>query len=569
MKKTTKLFSLLCATLMVCLSVSLAACNKGEGANVEEIDKNRTQLYVYNCNSGFGTEWIAGVKARYEELHKNDVYEEGKKGIQVYVTNRRDYMASFGDTLLNSREEVYFPDKTDYYIYYNKGVFADITEAVTTPIPGETKSIEDKMTEQQKAYFGIKEADGKVHYYAVPHTDGYSGLIYNVDVFDKWGYYFSSDIDTEDVSDWAIEDLFTKGKSRSKGPDGKANTSDDGLPATYEQFFILCDMISQDGNIPVTWTGENYKDYLNYLIQALATDYEGLEQSMLNYTLTGTAELVTGFEGNMPVTESKEITPENAWQLYAQAGKYYALDFVKKLVTTEKYHNELAFNSTLTQKGAQKEFLMAGYNTNSDAAMLCDGTWWEIESNQAFKDMKTAYGDKAAKENRNFAWMPLPKATQAEVDAAAQSEKPYTLYDEAYSIGFVRKNIDSWKMPIALDFIQFACNDESLLEYTQITSTNKALKFTMTEEQLAGLTSYARSLYDIKSRAEVVYPYSTTELYLSHQSEFVTYQVFRSTVKGADHRWAAEALKNGISTKDYFEGMSVYYNKLWTKTWGA
>ena len=117
------------------------------------------------------------------------------------------------------------------------------------------------MTEQQKAYFGIKEADGKVHYYAVPHTDGYSGLIYNVDVFDKWGYYFSSDIDTEDVSDWAIEDLFTKGTSRSKGPDGKANTSDDGLPATYEQFFILCDMISQDGNIPVTWTGENYKDY--------------------------------------------------------------------------------------------------------------------------------------------------------------------------------------------------------------------------------------------------------------------------------------------------------------------
>ena len=91
----------------------------------------------------------------------------------------------------------------------------------------------------------------------------------------------------------------------------------------------------------------------------------------------------------------------------------------------------------------------------------------------------------------------------------------------------------------------------------------------MTEEQLAGLTSYARSLYDIKSRAEVVYPYSTTELYLSHQSEFVTYQVFRSTVKGADHRWAAEALKNGISTKDYFEGMSVYYNKLWTKTWGV
>ena len=60
-----------------------------EGANVEEIDKNRTQLYVYNCNSGFGTEWIAGVKARYEELHKNDVYEEGKKGIQIIINNEK------------------------------------------------------------------------------------------------------------------------------------------------------------------------------------------------------------------------------------------------------------------------------------------------------------------------------------------------------------------------------------------------------------------------------------------------------------------------------------------------
>ena len=568
MKKMTKGISFLCAALVLGTSISFAGC-KPAGPQVEEIDPNRTQLYVYNCNAGFGTEWIAAVKARYEELHKHDRYEEGKQGIQVYITNRRDDMSSFAETLLDNEEEVYFPDKSNYYILYNKGIFADITDAVTKPIPGETKSIEDKMTQQQKDYFGIKDAEGKVHYYAVPHTDGYQGLIYNVDVFDKWGYYFSSDIDTEDVSDWAIEDLFTKGTNRSKGPDGKAKTADDGLPATYEQFFILCDMISQDGNVPVTWTGENYKDYLNYLIQALATDYEGLEKSIINYTLTGTADIVTGFEGNAPITTSKEITPTNAWELYAQAGKYYALDFVKKLVTTEKYHNSLAFNETLSQKGAQKEFLMAGYNTNSDAAMLTDGTWWEIEAQQTFKDMETAYGSKAAKTNRNFAWMPLPKATQAEVEEAANSDKPYTLYDEAYSIGFVRKNIADWKMPIALDFIQFVCSDESLKEYTKITSTNKALNYTMTATELEGLSSYARSLYEIKQRAEVVYPYSTTELYLSHQSDFVTYQVFRSTIGGADQRWAAEALrKSSITSRSYFEGMSTYYKKVW-QNWGA
>ena len=124
-------------------------------------------------------------------------------------------------------------------------------------------------------------------------------------------------------------------------------------------------------------------------------------------------------------------------------------------------------------------------------------------------------------------------------------------------------------MPIALDFIQFVCSDESLKEYTKITSTNKALNYTMTATELEGLSSYARSLYEIKQRAEVVYPYSTTELYLSHQSDFVTYQVFRSTIGGADQRWAAEALrKSNITSRSYFEGMSTYYKKVW-QNWGA
>lgn len=569
MKKITKIISGIVGSIILCTSMTaIAGCgNRGE----EEIDKTKTQLYVYNCNAGFGSESIKAIKLAFEELHKDDVYEEGKKGVQIYVSNRRDDMNTLSETLLDNREEVYFPDKTDYYTLYNKGIFADITEALTTPIDGETRTILDKMTPEQVDYFGMEGADGKTHYYGIPYNEGFSGLIYNVDVFDDWGYWFSSVVDEEDISQYNKEDLFTKTGKKSKGPDGKSGTSDDGLPATYEQFFVLCDMIAQDGNVPVTWTGKNYVDYLNYLIQALASDYEGLEQSMLNYTLTGKAEnLIARFENNTPVIEEKDITPENAWQLYAQAGKYYAIDFVKKLVTTDKYHNKLAFNTTETQIAAQEDFLWAGYDGSADCAMLCDGTWWETEARQVFADMEVNVGSSVSKYNRRFAWMPLPKATAEKVKEAAAADKPYTAYDEMYSCVFVKKNIADWKLPLAIEFLKFACSDKMLQETTIITNTIPSLSFPMSNEQLNQLTYYGRSLFEFKNNADVIHPVSKTPLYLNHQQEFVSYQVFRSRINNVDYRWAAEALrKPEISSITYFNGMSTYYKNLWTVNWGV
>jgi hypothetical protein len=79
MKKTNKLLAqLLALTLGVSSVASLGACNYSEG---EKIDSNRTQLFVFNFAGGFGVDWLKSVKARYEELHQHDKYEEGKEGI--------------------------------------------------------------------------------------------------------------------------------------------------------------------------------------------------------------------------------------------------------------------------------------------------------------------------------------------------------------------------------------------------------------------------------------------------------------------------------------------------------
>ena len=53
------------------------------------IDSNRTTLFVSNFNGGFGKRWLKAAAKRYEELHKDDVYEAGKKGVQIWIDNSK------------------------------------------------------------------------------------------------------------------------------------------------------------------------------------------------------------------------------------------------------------------------------------------------------------------------------------------------------------------------------------------------------------------------------------------------------------------------------------------------
>ena len=88
-----KLLACVCAAVMC---FAFTACspvdpnnpdNPGGGGNTEKIDTSRTQLYVFNFYGGYGSDWLTAAKARYEELHKDDVYEDGKKGIQIIISH--------------------------------------------------------------------------------------------------------------------------------------------------------------------------------------------------------------------------------------------------------------------------------------------------------------------------------------------------------------------------------------------------------------------------------------------------------------------------------------------------
>ncbi|MFR6640365.1 MAG: hypothetical protein ACLUSP_02660 [Christensenellales bacterium] len=66
-----KILSLVMAMMMV---VSVAACGR-EGEDNVEIDANKTQLYVANYDSGFGSVWLDKVMERFEEDYKDYEFE--------------------------------------------------------------------------------------------------------------------------------------------------------------------------------------------------------------------------------------------------------------------------------------------------------------------------------------------------------------------------------------------------------------------------------------------------------------------------------------------------------------
>lgn len=547
--------ALLCATM--------AACGRhgdDSGRHDIKIDESMAQLYVYNFGGGYGSAWLDAAKARFESEHSGDEFTDGagkkKKGVQIVYINQKTY--DLDTRLKANQEEIYFGESVNYYMLKNMGALGDITEAVTSPLTeyGENKSIEDKMTDEQKNYLKI---DGR--YYAVPHYSGFTGLIYNVDLFDEQCWYFAKEKSGKNLEDNFIADI---NEERSTGPDGVYGTFDDGLPATYDEFFTLCDYIKQNAT-PVIWNGLARGDYFAAFAVDLATDFEGVEQMMLNYTLSGTADSLLNDKSER---ETLEINDDNGYELARQEGILRSLEFCEKLIKDENYRQEGAFKGSYSHIMAQADFLNAGHDGYTpDAAMLLDGVWWEMEAADMFDTMVRETGNENFdKHHRRFGFMPLPKANEAKVReaAAAPADGKYCIYDHMDSLCFLKSNTEEWKKPLALDFIRFVNTDRSLCEFTAITDTLKALNYTMSEEDMAKLTYYGKSLMQYKNAARVIYPHSVNPKYLNNFTFFGYIDSYSALLDGSECKYFTTAFhEQNTTAEEYFKGIRAYRRRRW------
>lgn len=133
--KDMKLKKILAAALAATMTVSLLA---GCGAKrTNEVDANRTTLYVGNFNGGIGDEWLKNAITKFEEKYKDTSFEEGKTGVQVLIgDNNKTTMVGpeLEKIISTSQNEVFFTESVYYYDWISKGLIADITDAVTNPL---------------------------------------------------------------------------------------------------------------------------------------------------------------------------------------------------------------------------------------------------------------------------------------------------------------------------------------------------------------------------------------------------------------------------------------------------
>ena len=526
MKK--RIIALIIAVLSV-MSVVFAGCS---GIEEEEVgDATKTQLYVAIYNGGFGSAWFSEMEKRFEEAHKDDTcWEDGKTGVDVVpYANKDDLEASvLLNTMSGLKYEVFFTEGDYYQAMLDKNLLLDITDAVKTDkLPNETKTIEDKLSDSQKAYFSRDSYNtSNAKYYAAPYYSAAQGLSYNIDLFDQKNLFFAK-------GGCPSEHLyplsgFEEGEynytnlegDRSAGPDGEYETFDDGLPATLEDFEIWITHCSEIVT-PVTWSGFFGTVYTNYILNAMFYQSENEDTRNLYYNFrenaTFDAVKLETIEGKSFETEKVTLTKGNYNELMRQPGRLYSLRMFELLA---KYVDGEAKKSS-TNVAAQKDFL----NDDKEIALLVEGNWWYNEAKDAGLFSLLRKDEKQS----NYAMMPLPHATEAQIGSQN------VLYDGNNAMIFVNKNIAKNKEALAKEFIKFACTDKSCEEFLSLTGSLRDLSFDIDVNSniYKNLTPFAKNYLALKNRSTVVYKGYTSPTLKAELNKKYLNEIWQCSVGGS------------------------------------
>lgn len=566
--------------LALCACFGAVAFSGCEREYAVKNDATKTQLYVGTADGAYGDAWLYAVKKRFEEKYKDVSIEEGKKGVEIVINKDANYK---GGKLINNITssilpyEVFFTESIDYVEWVNRGYLLDISDVMTSSVRHnfvtkeedtsmEDETILDKLMHDDYKDF-LKMPGDK--YYALPFYDAYYAISYDVDLFEEENFYLARE-------GYGDAEGFVRDASepRSLGPNGKTGvidgidySYDDGLPATYEDFYKLCKRIKNLGCVPLTWGG-GVQEYLSYFLQSLTNDYEGVENMRTDYFFEGkNVPLVTGFDGDNPIIEKIDVKKTESYKLNnLRPGKFYALSFMDKIIDNREWYNEInCFGTDVSHLDAQRNFLNGKFITNRDrVAMLIDGTWWVGEASGHFDTMVGKYGKSASSKNRRFGIMPLPKATSDKVG------EDYTVSISGGSYGFVKSNIASYKVDLAKAFLQFCHTNESLCEFTSITSATRPYNYTFgNQSEYDQLTYYAKSAYTLKNRVKTIVTYTKDKDYLRNSAKVGYMWMFRHN--NADYALPSKAMYDypDYTAKQIFEGLSKYYTPArWNNLYG-
>lgn len=544
MKRKSILAGAMALTMMVS-ALTFTGCGNGESKE----DSKKTHLSVMNYDGGVGSEWVKEAAKRFEEKYADVSFEEGKKGVVIDITNDK-LDGKNGVTTTNYA--VWFSEGNNYNDFIASNQVLDITDIVTDDLSEvtdgkETGTIEAKLTDEQKS--ALTAIDGK--YYVLPHYEIYTGLVYNVDLFDEYGYYFSTK-----------GGLTTVAEDKTVGPDGVKGTTDDGLPSSYEELYTLMDQMVADGVVPFIWTAAT-ENYVNDMLAGLNVAYAGKDEFMLNFTFdsksAGTkATIIDSFRGDKAVEKQVDVTSKNGYVMSQAAGKYYAYELLEKILSSDNYHTKI--DKSTSHLDVQEKYILSQLKSDeSPIAMMIEGNYWYNEATEALKRSVNTYKDKA--EGRRFGWMPLPVQYTGSVTEGKGQKN--TVLETNNSFAFINAKFkdDAVTVDLAKKFLQFCYTDEELVEFSVTTGIPKGVQYEIPADKLAEIDNYfQQDVLNTKLNSDVVYPYSSNPIFVNNQGDFMFLQhgsVWSSSVDGQTFSNYYAANKVGITAKDYFQNSLI------------
>lgn len=542
-----KLISIICLLAMV-LSV-LASCGGGKNPFIdagEDIDTDKTQLYISNWDGGIGTEWLNRAAAAFEARYADYEFEpgSGKKGVQIIIDPNKDNRFETEADMPTSSNAIYFTERVNYYKWAKDGLLLDISDLVAETMSeyGENTTIANKLDDEMN---DALQVNGK--YYGLPHYEGFNGVIYNVDVFDSYLLYFNE-------RGGFISNISDK---RSAGPDGVSGTADDGLPATIEQFSELCEYMTTVGVTPFVWTGQN-SDYFNILADALVTAQVGSDVRNAYYDFNGAeVEVITGFNGETPITETVQLTEKNGYYLWQMSAVYNAVKFCHEVIDSgnggKPWYSAGSVKPNYSQFDAQADFVNSVFD-NAPIAMMIEGNYWVNEAKDAIalSEKENSYN---FKNDSNFAWMPLPGTVSGD-----NGNAELVLKDSLNAYCLINGNLagNDNMIKLAKMFVKFCYTDAQLKDFTLTTGVTRNVNYELSESELAQLNSYARSMWNYRQTAKIVNTRSTNAVHMNSEDDLL-YTFWKSQCAGVTHERVYVAFYNGgVSAKDYFMGLREY-----------
>ena len=567
----------MCGAMALCMSFGLAACGGGgsgtSGGTSGSGDTSASTSINVLVFTGTATrngaiKWIQDAAERFTELKKNEVYESGKKGVNISISDNK--LIPYAN-LSTDGNDIYLDEATaDMYTYSASNELMQLDEIVNY--------IEDEQgltidADAKKRMLGYKSADGQRHYYGLPQYEWSNSLTYDVNYFEDSGLYFAKPDATKykehEGKYGTVKFVDPMDMQKSCGPDGAYGTTDDGLPSSLEELAQLCDYIkSKSGSPFIIPGGAGGSVYSFHMVQAIWAALEGAEtmKSITAEFSDKAVEVVTGFKSNefffgdknipMPITEKVVLNNETGYKMYDMASRYYALAFMQLANDNDWFHSETKSDTSADK--VQTTFIAT--NANERAAMYIDGTYWYHEAKlynkgSAFTQWRRTSGGKA----RKLSYMSLPTTLNGSV--AEGEGKKNTMLNVGSSFMFANNRVseNEGKKKAVVDFLKFLYSKEELAAFTEFLGMNIPINYDYDEQKLGDY--YYTSFKQIKKEAEVVTTASSNPIHYKNLSNFLlgfggvlNYYKYNGQTMMEGY---LQAYRTGRTAKDIFEGSGL------------